>query len=535
MLVILSDLHFVDGTAGDHNLSWKAYRKAFGTAGIDLRYPGKKGGPLSSKNVGEPSLTEETVTWLEVHNIKEIQVVFLGDIFDIARSMKWFRKVNNEEVRPWGTTSEQSARAPEVVEKSLDIMELLTNPSPSREGNRPLDKGKPSREKVWQVCEFFRDLKRLLSPYVTVKYTYVPGNHDRFMYIDSTARKMAADALALDQDPTQPFDHLYSDKEYRVVAFHGHETDLMNFGRDIDKSGAFEPEAWGKPSIGEAITIDVAVRIVYELEKCIKPLDKALWDKLETRVENMDNIRPVSALFTYLKELERHEIKYHRILDEVVKKLFDDFAADSFAFVRMWSNIIGTRHLKRLPWYFRFALTVIFAIGYRRRPLLHNLLDRIDKFAEGGFEGMVMESALGGEKTPQQRIDDVCDGAFFKRFVLPLIAGMPGDDVSYVVWGHTHHPEVLPVWRRSPKMMLLNTGTFRPRVLACGVSKDATYITQETLSFSVFYKKNEIRGRVDPVAETINGTGDVARTETEQPDDGMRYEHWHGVAWRSED
>jgi hypothetical protein len=123
-----------------------------------------------------------------------------------------------------------------------------------------------------------------------------------------------------------------------------------------------------------------------------------------------------------------------------------------------------------------------------------------------------MESALGGRKTPQERIEDVIDGPFFKRCILPWVTGLSGDGPCYLVWGHTHHPEVLPIWKRSPMTMLFNTGTFRPRVLACGAPGQACYLIQDTLSFAVFYRDDE-KGR------TGQAGGDGFRS----------YEHWHGL------
>jgi UDP-2,3-diacylglucosamine pyrophosphatase LpxH len=74
MLVFISDLHFVDGTAGEHNLSPQAFEYFF----EDL-----------VSIAGKPS-----------NKIKEIKIVLLGDIFDLLRTEKWF--LFDENQRPWG-------------------------------------------------------------------------------------------------------------------------------------------------------------------------------------------------------------------------------------------------------------------------------------------------------------------------------------------------------------------------------------------------------------------------------------------------
>ena len=67
MLVCISDLHFIDGTAGEHNVSLDAFRIFFeGIAG--------------------------KAHWLkhQQRKIKDISIILLGDIFDLLRTQRWF-------------------------------------------------------------------------------------------------------------------------------------------------------------------------------------------------------------------------------------------------------------------------------------------------------------------------------------------------------------------------------------------------------------------------------------------------------------
>ena len=99
MLVFVSDLHFVDGTAGEHNLPSLAFEYFFD----DLAAIANK-----------PS-----------NDIKEIKLVFLGDIFDLLRTEKWFDYPADE--RPWGNNEQ----AVEVHVQTL--FDAITNHS---ENNR---------------------------------------------------------------------------------------------------------------------------------------------------------------------------------------------------------------------------------------------------------------------------------------------------------------------------------------------------------------------------------------------------------------
>ncbi|MCG6917125.1 MAG: hypothetical protein LJE89_06215, partial [Deltaproteobacteria bacterium] len=79
MLIFISDLHFVDGTAGEHNVPADAFKVFFeDIAG--------------------------TVDWLiqDGRKIQEIKLVFLGDTFDLLRTETWFDYPENE--RPWGNS-----------------------------------------------------------------------------------------------------------------------------------------------------------------------------------------------------------------------------------------------------------------------------------------------------------------------------------------------------------------------------------------------------------------------------------------------
>ena len=74
MIVFISDLHFVDETAGKQNVPTSAFELFLS----DL------------KTHSEKTTNKE----------KEIKIVFLGDIFDFLRTEEWFKE--KEKDRPWG-------------------------------------------------------------------------------------------------------------------------------------------------------------------------------------------------------------------------------------------------------------------------------------------------------------------------------------------------------------------------------------------------------------------------------------------------
>jgi hypothetical protein len=96
MLVFISDLHFVDGSAGEHNIPWRAFDYFFDDL-IDLaNRPGNQG------------------------KIKEIKLVLLGDIFDLLRTEAWVEPIP-EDQRPWGGMDQ------EIEKNALAILNKIAD------------------------------------------------------------------------------------------------------------------------------------------------------------------------------------------------------------------------------------------------------------------------------------------------------------------------------------------------------------------------------------------------------------------------
>ena len=77
MLIFISDFHFIDGTAGNHNVPTDAFMIFFGHISETAKRLKKKG-----------------------RKVEEIKIVYLGDVFDLLRTEKWFDYPEDE--RPWG-------------------------------------------------------------------------------------------------------------------------------------------------------------------------------------------------------------------------------------------------------------------------------------------------------------------------------------------------------------------------------------------------------------------------------------------------
>jgi UDP-2,3-diacylglucosamine pyrophosphatase LpxH len=154
MLVFIGDLHFVDGTAGEHNFSSRDFEYFFD----DLAAIANK---ASNK-------------------IKEIKLVFLGDIFDLLRTEKWFDYPVDE--RPWGT-QEQA-----IETNAQTIFDAIKN--------------HPENDKSFQIIrQGIPNLQARCNLQSAPTVIYLPCNHDRLCNRYVSLRKEVCDTLGIPLSP----------------------------------------------------------------------------------------------------------------------------------------------------------------------------------------------------------------------------------------------------------------------------------------------------------------------------------------------
>lgn len=448
MLVILSDLHFVDGSAGAHNVGVAAYRKV-----------------LNGLDVLDRFRTNP-------QQIAEVQLLFLGDIFDVYRSRNWFKNVGGQPdaLRPWGTHEQILPHTDATILAKTDaILEaILRDPV------------------VAEVCAYLCDWKqRMQDKGVPVHYHFIPGNHDRYLHIHPAARAKVRKALQLDDDPADGFPLYHTAEPYRVVAFHGHETDMFNFGRGAWETDPFARDAYGTPSLGEAITIDIASRIPHLAQEYLGKSD-AFSDAQKTEIthtlESIDNIRPVEAVFSWLDQLGAASgDALATLLDTVIRKVFDDFATSTF--VRKWSDRIDQRYLPPGTSGLKRILAHVADLDLHEAAGWINSTKSARRFLSAAL-GERGDSASHGAAIQQHK---------FYRLLRHAFEQMGDGRRRYLVYGHTHVPEVCPLQvDERTESVIFNTGTFRPRLFA---ARNGGFATHKTLSYAVFYREDEPGGK----------------------------------------
>jgi UDP-2,3-diacylglucosamine pyrophosphatase LpxH len=278
MLVFISDLHFVDETAGKHNIPTAAFQKF--------------------------------LTSIEVHakkaRAKHLKIVFLGDIFDILRTEAWF--ADPKEARPWGSIKDRTEK------RALAILKEI---------------GKKNKA----TFDLFAP-QALQTRFKTsvVETVYVPGNHDRLCWIYSTLEKTAASLLGLTGGNARDFGHHFMDIDHGVYAMHGHCLDEYNYEGGSDRSRS----DYGLMPIGDPITTELIAKLPYMLMKKLKNsgMNAQQLKRLKSNFQEIENVRPFSATLSWLLYQVENNKDIKDIIEDTVDQVIRDF--EKIDFVKKW-------------------------------------------------------------------------------------------------------------------------------------------------------------------------------------------------------
>ena len=282
MLIFISDLHFVDGTAGEHNVPTDAFKIFFeDIAG--------------------------TADWLirDGRVIDEIKLVFLGDIFDLIRTDLWFDFPENE--RPWGNDEEK----------------IETN------ANTIFDAIRKKNKTTFDLLG--GDLKTEFDLPKEPERIYVPGNHDRLGNKYQSLRDKVCQCLGL-PSRTTPFEHYFQDVNYGVFARHGQEYDKFNYEGGI----SYEFQDYMRVPIGDPITTELVAKLPWRLmkKKKIRKLPKEEQEKLKRNFQEIENVRPLGAVIQWLLYQVKKNLRLKEVIENTVDEVIGEF--NKLSFVKTW-------------------------------------------------------------------------------------------------------------------------------------------------------------------------------------------------------
>jgi len=398
VIIVMSDLHLADSSIlaigerkYNHNLPPEVYSTYF----------------------------NEISEFIRRDNIKDIDLVLAGDIFEITRSALWLK----DHLRPYAH-NDQVTEGSDLERRIIEILDAIA-----------------ADQRVSATLEIFRNLANQLGR--PVRIHYIPGNHDRLLNASRQIRNRTRSFLGM--EPSElPFDNQYlfqSDGETRVLIRHGHEYDSANFG--VDMSRWLEiPTLIGKgfydrPSFGDIVTVEIAAKLPilfkdYYTEERI--LEDHQLTVLYQRLFDFDNVRPSNALINFLFSTPGLTMKeVWRLIEPVFLKLLDDlaFAPEISRQMILFSGLTG------------------FSAGSLKAFLKTRLWRR-------GLPFWMVKTLL----TPVSRrvkIGDQTDIILKEACLLD-----PTSPVRCIVSGHTHNPLVqLIKVDKGIETYYINTGTFR--------------------------------------------------------------------------
>lgn len=264
MLVVISDTHFAESRS--NQLGNKSYNNNFPA--------------LVYKNY-----FQELAVIVRQHNLKSVDLVLAGDIFELTRTELWFK----DELRPYVHNLDVQTGS-EMEKRILNILDAIEND-----------------EHVGPTLELFRNIQQMIG--INVKLHYLPGNHDRLVNSTPAIRFKIRTMLGLNIDP-DPFSNNYiyaPENKNLVLVRHGHEYDRNNFGIDLQKINPIpiliDKNAYEYPVLGDFITLELGTRLPLEFKNHYQPqviLNDEKLTKIYSRLIEFDNVRPSSELFNFL-------------------------------------------------------------------------------------------------------------------------------------------------------------------------------------------------------------------------------------------
>ncbi|MDP5169128.1 MAG: hypothetical protein NWR72_02695 [Bacteroidia bacterium] len=448
MLVIISDLHLTDGSSGT-TISQGAF-DIFRQRIREIAYRASfRKGP-NGEQYYEP--------------VESVEVVLLGDVLDLIRSQSWTDA--RDAVRPW-----EDPQDPGVIEMVEKITrDIFSQNAEACQRLKNLTKQRSGPEAAIALPEARLGKPRSTSfesegdQVIPMNLYYMVGNHDWQYHLHGAGydqiRANIVETLGLSNDPGKPFPHRIEEfaelervcREHRVYARHGDIYDPFNYN-----------EAWGRDasSIGDAIVIELLNRFPQEVERL---MGGDLSPELIQGLKEIDNVRPLLFIPIWIDGLLKRHCK-SGTLRERVKNIWNDLA-------RAFIDLPFIRHQDTIHPVDRVDMLEL-ALLITRKTSFATLSRAISWFGK----------------------DRVMGETYYKQALLE--EAYLQQQARFIVYGHTHHQEVVPLDTRGMEdQIYLNSGTWRQVYeLARSNVRDYKFLGYQVMTYLIFYKDGERNGR----------------------------------------
>ena len=447
MLALLSDLHFCDQTAVDKNVAPKAFAIA-----LDGIY----------KMALDLAAAQRDAVALDL--------VFLGDIFDLLRTERWFQKADGTEVppseRPWAAADalDGAPPPPRALEHAAAILEdIIAN---NHDALAELTASRPQ-----------------LAGKVRVRRILLAGNHDRLcLHSDTLHARMRQALAAVDERSLGAegiFTHRLELPAYGLLARHGHEHDAWNFARQRKDApaGSYTDADYLPAPIGDPITTELAARLPFEMRARLRSsaaFTPEEADQIHRRLQRLEDVRPVVTALQWAfqetealgRSLPREKAgALRQALRDSVLTMVEGFK--DLDFYRAWR---AGHHLFRTD----------------AQAILRDLLEVLAVVRADA----IANAAVHFEKLADRVLHAAAKDAYRAGAGLEALDRMQPRGHRCVVYGHTHEPAFAAL-RATPAAedAYLNSGTFRGRIFHTDDHRG--FLRVEHMSYLCFFTADE--------------------------------------------
>ncbi len=354
---------------------------------------------------------DQVIELAQKREANEVRLVLLGDGFDVIRTSRWLDDEHG--VRPW---------SPPSSEQEQTLLEILRD---------TVDRNRAG-------LDFLRALPRRVAerskvPEERVTVDYVIGNHDWPIARYRSTREFAVRELGLPPEYVEhgfPLRYTSPAKEYDVVARHGDAFDRLNYETGLGRNAS---------SLGDVIVVELLCRFPLEVRRELA--GQPNHEDIVERLKGVDNVRPYSRIPAWvadtITELGRGDERFARAAGRALERCVSDFVRSST--VRDYLH-------RQLSWSRRFYLRALLSQAVRGHV---GMLDRATRLGDRLLRVWRMLWGEPGSHYAGRALEEV---------------GVDGYPPRFVVYGHTHWAEILPLTmasRDGHPRYYLNSGTWR--------------------------------------------------------------------------
>lgn len=446
MLIIVSDLHLVDGTSGTP-VSSEAFK-------------------LFADRINELAISASWRTDESYRPLEGIDILLMGDILDPLHSTYWFNESPGQQsyVRPWTDTRSPDFSAKisqitnSILEHNADSLKILRELS---QGN--LIQVMPAKQNGLMAADTSERIP------VPVRIHYMVGNHDWYYHLPGpqfdSIRAQVIKTMGL-SNPVTPFPHEAHESEtiqslfenYKVYAQHGDLYDQMNYDAKLGRNAS---------SLGDALTVEMINRFPVEVKH---RLGTTLSPELVDSLHELFNVRPTLATPLWISgQLRQNNVPQKE--QKKIKAIWDELGAE---FLDL--DIVRTADK-------RFKFDAVDAM-----EVLLQLTKRTSFKTIDDIVFWIREKFMSGNITFAHNA--LKEAAFLDR------------TAQFIVYGHTHHHEIVPLdsypglKKRPTNQIYFNSGTWHTYYdLAVYKPREQKFISYQVLSYVTFFKDDQRSGR----------------------------------------